>query len=64
LDNILIKLSRYYNIELLLENNQLTGELFSGSLDLKNTPEEVLNVIMETTIFKYRKEGEKKIIIY
>lgn len=64
LDNILKKLSRYYNVEILLENNQLTGELFSGSLDLKNTPEEVLNVIMETTIFKYRKEGGEKIIIY
>lgn len=64
LDNILKKLSRYYNVEILLENNQLTGELFSGSLDLKNTPEEVLNVIMETTIFKYRKEDGEKIIIY
>jgi hypothetical protein len=64
LDNILKKLSRYYNVEIILENNQLTSELFSGSLDLKNTPEEVLNVIMETTIFKYRKEGGEKIIIY
>lgn len=64
LDNILKKLSRYYNVEIILENNQLTSELFSGSLDLKNTPEEVLNVIMETTIFKYRKEDGEKIIIY
>lgn len=64
LDNLLRKLSRYYNVEITLDNTQFTSESFSGSLDLKNTPEEVLNVIMKTTILKFRKEGEKKIIIY
>ncbi len=64
LDNILKKLSRYYNVEILLENKQLLGETFSGSLDLKTTPEEVLNVIKKTNILNYRKEDGEKIIIF
>lgn len=64
LDNILKKLSRYYNVEISMESLQIGNETFSGSLDLKSTPEEVLNIVRATTSFKYRKEDGKKIIIY
>jgi hypothetical protein len=62
LGNILKKLERYYNVEIVLQNDQLGSETFSGSLDLKNTPEEVLNVIAKTTPFSVRHENEKLII--
>ena len=62
LENILKKLARYYNVEIILQYSQLAGETFSGSLDLKNTPEEVLKVINRTTPFSFRYENEKLII--
>lgn len=64
LENILKKLSRYYNKEIILENRDLVYDTFSGSLHLKSNPEEVLDIIKETTQFKYRKEGGEKIIVY
>jgi transmembrane sensor len=59
LENILRKLSRYYNIEMIIADNQLRSETFSGYLDLKNSPEEVLSVISETTSINYSKDHEK-----
>ena len=64
LGSIVKKISRYYNIELILENRNLVYDTFSGSLDLKSNPEDVLNIISETTSLKYRKEGTERIIIY
>src|SRR5665648_230226 len=53
LENILKKLSRYYNIEMVITDNELKNETFSGYLDLKNSPQEVLSVINETTSLTY-----------
>jgi transmembrane sensor len=60
--NILKKLERYYNVSIELQNDQLGLETFSGNLDMKNSPEEVLNVIAETTPFSLRHENGKLII--
>ena len=49
LDNILKKLARYYDVEIKLQNTELGEQTFSGSLDLKKTPEDVLKVIQKTT---------------
>ncbi len=62
LSAILKKISRYYNVEILLQNEILGNETFSGNLDLKNTPEEVLDVIAETTPFIYKYENEEIVI--
>lgn len=64
LGNILKKLSRYYNVEIHLQNKKLFYETFSGSLDLKSKPEEVLSIIQQTTPFKFRKEDQESLIIY
>ena len=53
LENILTKLGRYYNIEMVISDNKLKNEKFSGSLDLKNSPEEVLAIIDETTALSF-----------
>lgn len=62
LANIIKKLERYYNIEIVLQNKNLGKEAFSGNLNLRNTPEEVLNVIAQTTPFIVRHEDQKLII--
>ena len=59
LNDILKKLSRYYNIEMVITDERLKNETFSGYLDLKNSPEEVLSVINETTSLSYSTDHEK-----
>ena len=62
LESILKKLGRYYNIEMIISDNQLKYETFSGYLDLKSSPEEVLAVINETTSFSFS-NNQGRIII-
>lgn len=62
LNDILRKLSRYYNIEMVITDERLKSETFSGYLDLKNSPEEVLSVISETTSLSYSTDHEKLFI--
>jgi ferric-dicitrate binding protein FerR (iron transport regulator) len=45
--NILKKISRYYNVEIRLEDPVLGNETFSGSLDLKTTAPDLLEVVTE-----------------
>ncbi len=59
LENILKKLGRYYDIEMVINDAQLKNAAFSGLLDLKNSPEEVLSIIKETTSFSYSIDHEK-----
>jgi hypothetical protein len=59
LNDILKKLSRYYNIEMVITDERLKNETFSGYLDLKNSPEEVLSVINETTSLSYSTDQER-----
>lgn len=59
LEDILKKLGRYYNIEMVINDAHLKNAAFSGLLDLKNSPEEVLSIIMETTSFSYHIDQEK-----
>ena len=62
LGNILKKLERYYNIEIVLNNIGLEKENFSGQLNLKDSPEEVLKVIAKATPLKIKKSSNKLII--
>ncbi len=62
LANIMKKLERYYNVKIVLQSESLGEEEFSGNLNLRNTPEEVLKVIAETTPFLVRHEDQKLII--
>ncbi len=45
--NILKKISRYYNVEIRLEDPLLGNETFSGSLDLKTSAPDLLQVVTE-----------------
>jgi len=63
LSDILRKLSRYYNIEMVIMDESLKNQTFSGNLDLKNSPEEVLSVINESTSLSFSTDHEK-IFIY
>lgn len=63
LKNIMKQLSRYYNASIEIKNKQLENQTFSGSLDLKETVEQVLNVIKETSGFKFEKTTNNQFII-
>jgi len=44
---ILKKISRYYNVSIQMNDQELAKETFSGPLDLKNSPAQVLGIIAE-----------------
>lgn len=49
LESIAKKLSRYYNVSIVFDNQELANETFSGDLDLQNSAFKVLDLIAETT---------------
>ena len=62
LDHIVSKLSRYYNVEILIADEQLSNETFSGKLDLKDNISKVLENIKMTTKVKVNIEKDKIIL--
>ena len=62
LDVIMKKISRYYNIDIIISDEVLANETFSGYLDVKDNVENVINSIKETTDFQYS-INEDQIII-
>lgn len=63
LKDIMKQLSRYYNASIEIKNKQLENQTFSGSLDLKETVEQVLKVIKETSDFEFEKTTNNQFII-
>ena len=62
LPDILKKLSRYYNVGMNLEDQSIADETFSGRLDLKDSPREVLTVISRMVPLSVREVNDKLII--
>lgn len=62
LGNIIKKLERYYNVDIVLIKSDLGGERFSGQLDLKDAPEDIFKVISKTTPIRIDRERNKLII--
>jgi transmembrane sensor len=62
LENILKRLGRYYNVKMIIQDPSLGEEIFSGSLDMKGSPEEVLGMIFKMTPFKIRYENDEILI--
>lgn len=60
---IMKKLSRYYNVKIVLENTEMSNETFSGQLDLKDDLNEVLILIKETSNFEFNYQTDKTVII-
>ncbi|WP_405415131.1 FecR family protein [Maribacter sp. Asnod1-A12] len=55
---IMTKLSRYYDVEIVIDENGLAEQTFSGNLDLKDNVEKIISLIAETSNFKVTyKEG-------
>lgn len=63
LKDIMKQLSRYYNTSIQIKNKQLENLTFSGSLDLKETVEQVLDIIKETSDFEFEKTTNNQFII-
>jgi len=49
LESIAKKLSRYYNVSIVFDNQELANETFSGDLDLRKSTTQVLELIAEMT---------------
>ncbi len=62
LTNILRKVSRYYNVKITVNETALKELKFSGSLDLRDTIEEVMELLKETSKFNYQKIDNQIII--
>jgi len=60
---VLKKVERYYNIHIELRDPLAGGFLISGKLDLKQNPEEVLNVIQLTVPIDWAKKSNGDFII-
>ncbi len=60
---VLKKVERYYNIHIELRDPLAGGYLISGKLDLKNSPEEVLNVIQLTVPIDWARKSNGDFII-
>ena len=60
--DILKKLSRYYNVGMKLEDQAIAAETFSGRLDLKDSPREVLTVISRMVPISVEEEEDELII--
>ncbi len=65
LKSIMKKISRYYNVEIIINDTQLANETFSGSLDVKESIDRVMEVIRETesSKFDYKFTNDNKLII-
>ncbi len=62
LANITTKLSRYYNVEIVIEDDLLRQETFSGKLDLKENITHVIDIIRNATIFSVEHKNETIIL--
>ncbi|WP_420602762.1 FecR family protein [Flagellimonas sp.] len=60
---IMKRLSRYYNVDIVINDKVLENQTFSGYLDLKEDVENVVKIIRETANFEYTKQNENQIII-
>lgn len=62
LDQILKKLSRYYKYELIIKNPEVGKETFSGTLDLQDNIDNVIDMIANTTSLTYHK-SERRFVL-
>tara|TARA_R110000868_G_scaffold250413_2_gene506966 strand:+ start:7071 stop:8102 length:1032 start_codon:yes stop_codon:yes gene_type:complete len=62
LDYIASRLSRYYNVEIMIFDEKLSKETFSGKLDLKEDIHKVIDIISETTQMKIIKDKDNIIL--
>ncbi|MFY0601295.1 MAG: FecR domain-containing protein [Cyclobacteriaceae bacterium] len=63
LEHIMNKLSKYYNEDIWIWENELGKETFSGYLDLKDDIEKVIKTIQQSTSFNFRRTEDNKILI-
>lgn len=53
LDRIVKKIARYYNVTINVDKNNVLNKTFSGSLHVKKTVEEIMEVVGQTANIKY-----------
>lgn len=65
LKSIMKKIARYYNVEIVINDQNLANQTFSGYLDVKENIENVIKIIneTETSQFEYHMSENNKLII-
>jgi hypothetical protein len=65
LESIMKKLSRYYNVEITINDKELASHSFSGYLDVNQDLEHVIQIIKEaeSSVFDYKFTTNNKLII-
>ena len=63
LNRLIKKIERYYNIQINIKDPLISGYKISGKLDLRNSPEEVLNIIKLTVPIDWTKKSNGDFII-
>ncbi|WP_163712821.1 FecR family protein [Mangrovibacterium lignilyticum] len=62
LPDILKKVSRYYNVNIKLDDPELVHETFSGSLDLRNSAFEILTIVAEIVNAQAQQQDDQIVI--
>lgn len=62
MQSIMKEISRYYNIQIVINNKDLENTTFSGYLDVKDTVDKIIKTIQKTTTFDYTIMDNKIII--
>lgn len=52
-------MEKLYDVKFIYENDALKAERFTGEFSTDCTPDEILNVLMHTNHFRYKKEGRR-----
>lgn len=50
-------MEKVYDVQFIYEDDLLKSEQFTGEFSTDNTPDEILNILMHTNHFNYRKKG-------
>jgi len=58
------QIERFYNVNIMIEDQQIEAFKLSGKLDLKNAPEEVLNVIKLTLPVNWKRKTNGDYILF
>ena len=62
LDQIMAKLSRWYDVQVVFENEEVRTQRFTGRVDRNENFQGVLNLLQRTLLVKFKVEGNRIIV--
>ena len=62
LEQIMAKLSRWYDVQVVFENEEVRTQRFTGRVDRNENFQGVLNLLQRTLLVKFKVEGNRIIV--